>query len=300
MHLGVARTFLAAWLDARANRGKILLRIEDVDTQRTVQGAVDGILGDLEWLGLDFDEGPGRDPGLGRGPYVQSERAERYEALLRRLDSIGRTYRCSCSRKEIALASSAPHGPSDEGPRYPGTCRSGAALRTDRPASIRLRTERSDVVVHTDRRFGRADQNIHAAVGDFVLFRADGMWAYQMAVAADDLEQGVTSIVRGADLLSSTPRQLLLRQLLDPAAPPLETLHVPILLGPTGQRLAKRDGAIAVADRRARGQTGEALIGELAFSLGQLDRPIPIRAQELVEAWDPSKVPLEDQKLEGL
>jgi glutamyl-tRNA synthetase len=116
-------------------------------------------------------------------------------------------------------------------------------------------------------------------------------------VSVDDLEQGVTSIVRGSDLLRSTPRQLLLRRLLDPAAAPLQTLHVPLILGPGGQRLAKRDGAIAVADRRASGQTPESLIGDLAFSLGQLAARAPIRARELISVWDPSRVPLQDREL---
>jgi glutamyl-tRNA synthetase len=287
IHLGVARTLLAAWLDARAHEGRILLRIEDIDTQRTVPGAADQIQRDLEWLGLDWDD----------GPTFQSTRVERYEAAIERLTDLGRTYPCTCSRKEIALVSSAPHGPMDEGPRYPGTCRSGAAERPDRAPSIRLRTELGDQIAHADRRFGAIDQSVHDVVGDFILRRADGMWAYQLAVSVDDLEQGVTDVVRGSDLLSSTPRQILVRRLLDASAPAMRTLHVPLILGPTGQRLAKRDGAIAVADRRARGQTPQALIAELAHGLGQVPDTSPITARELVALWDPAMIPAEDRKL---
>jgi glutamyl-tRNA synthetase len=320
---------LAAWLDAKRARGRIILRIEDIDLQRTQDGAQDGILRDLEWLGLDWDG----------AITVQSARMDRFEAALEKLARMDRIYPCTCSRKEIALASSAPHGPSDEGPRYPGICRPHAAAgcgpsRTEGPGragaraagikreqperrprvlkdgakkaaegrtpSIRLKTMPGDTVAHTDRRFGAVDQDVYEAVGDFILKRADGMWAYQLAVSVDDLEEGVTDIVRGSDLLRSTPRQILLRRLLDPSAPPLSTLHVPLILGPGGQRLAKRDGAIAVADRRARGQSPDSLVGELAWSLGQLPNKQDVRAEELVELWDPQKIPLEDQKLEAI
>jgi glutamyl-tRNA synthetase len=281
---------LAAWLDARAHGGRILLRIEDIDLQRTVKGAADEIRRDLEWLGLDWDG----------EPTAQSTRVPIYEAALEKLAALGRTYPCTCSRREIALASSAPHGPSDEGPRYPGTCRNGSTPKEGRTASIRFKAEPSDLVRHSDRRFGSIDQRVFDAVGDFILKRADGMWAYQLAVSADDLEQGVNHIVRGSDLLGSTPRQLLIRRLLDPVAAAVETLHVPLILGPSGQRLAKRDGAIAVADRRARGQSPESLAGELAWSLGQIPEKRPLAAHELIALWDPGRIPLEDRRLEEL
>ncbi len=290
IHLGVARTMLAAWLDARAAGGRILLRVEDIDLQRTVKGAAEEIMRDMTWLGLDWDDAPS----------FQSARMDRYEAALEALAKNDRIYACTCSRKEIALASSAPHGPSDEGPRYPGTCRNGAAVRADRVPSLRLKTEPGDFIAHTDRRFGVVDQNVHEEVGDFILKRADGMWAYQIAVSVDDLEQGVNAIVRGSDLLRSTPRQILLRRFLDPHAQPISSLHVPLILGPGGQRLAKRDGAVAVADRRAAGQSPESLVGELAWSLGQLPDRTPTRARDLIAIWDPQKIPLEDKKLSEL
>jgi glutamyl-tRNA synthetase len=281
MHFGVARTSLAAWLDARSAGGRILLRIEDIDLPRTVPGAAGEIRRDLEWLGLDWDQ-----------EVVQTERFDRYRAALERLAAIGRIYPCTCSRKEIALAS-APHGPSDEGPRYPGTCRAGAVARDRKPA-IRLRTERQDVIAHRDRLYGAVDQDVHECVGDFVLQRADGLWAYQLAVTVDDLEQGVNNVVRGADLLASTPRQLLLRRLLDPSARPFETLHVPILLGAEGKRLAKRDGAIAIADHRALGPTR--VVGMLAASLNLVPAGTAIAARDLIALWDPAKLPRSDQR----
>jgi glutamyl-tRNA synthetase len=282
IHFGVARTSLCAWLDARRAKGRLLLRIEDIDTQRTIPGAADEIRRDLEWLGLTWD-----------GEVVhQTDRFERYREALNRLDALDRIYPCTCSRKEIA--SSAPHGPSDDGPRYPGTCRDGARPKEGRAPSVRLRTQPSDAIAHADRLYGAIDQNVFEAVGDFVLQRADGMWAYQLAVTADDLEQGVTCVVRGADLLWSTPRQLLLRRLLEPNARPLETLHVPILLGSEGKRLAKRDGAIAIAEHRHLGP--ERVIGMLAASLGLVPDGASIRASELIELWDPAKLPTSDQR----
>ncbi len=284
IHLGVARTCLAAWLDARRAGGRLLLRIEDIDLARTVPGASDALRRDLEWLGLGWDG----------EPVHQTDRFDRYRAGLAALEGLDRIYPCTCSRREIALASSAPHGASDDGPRYPGICRAGTGLRPDRTPAIRLRTQPADAVVHVDRLRGSIEQNVFEAVGDFVLLRADGMWAYQLAVTVDDLEQGVTSIVRGADLLWSTPRQLLLRRLLEPDSQALSTLHVPLVLGPEGKRLAKRDGAVAIADQRAAGRTPEAVIGDLAASLNLVPSGTAISAAELIALWDPDRLPATD------
>lgn len=283
IHVGVARTCLAAWLDARRAGGRLLLRIEDIDRARTVEGAATQIMRDLEWLGLDWD-----------GEVVfQSDRFDRYQAALDRLTAADRLYPCTCSRKEIALAS-APH-PGEEGPRYPGTCRGGFRPRPGRKPALRLRTLPGDVVAHVDRLAGAMEQDVFQEVGDFVVKRADEMWAYQLAVTVDDLEQGVTCVVRGSDLLFSTPRQLLLRRLLDPRAPALRTLHVPLLLGPGGKRLAKRDGAIAVADQREAGLSAPRLVGELAASLGLLSPGTEARPEELIELWAPERLLSEDQ-----
>lgn len=281
MHAGIAQTALAAWLDARAHDGRLLLRIEDIDRPRVMEGAEEGILRDLEWLGLTWD-----------GPVLrQSERDEAYRAALDALERQGRIFPCTCSRKEVRAAAargepgeaSAPHGP--DGPRYPGTCRNHFRPRPGRTPALRLRTEPGDRVAHTDRRLGLIDQDVHWSVGDFVLRRADGLWAYQLAVTVDDLGTGVSSVVRGEDLFGSTPRQLWLRSLLDPGAPPPTTLHTPLVIGPDGRRLAKRDGATAVAGRRAEGTPAEVVVGELAAGLGLLDTPEPVRPEALIDRW---------------
>jgi glutamyl-tRNA synthetase len=285
MHLGVARTSLAAWLDARKNGGRILLRIEDLDTPRIVPGATEGLMEDLRWLGLDWDG----------DPVFQSQRLDLYIDALGTLDRLGRTYPCTCSRKELLeRLASAPHGPSDEGPRYPGTCRAGAG-RSDRAPSIRLRTEQKiDRIEQRDLLYGPIDQDVFAEVGDFVIRRADGVFAYQLAVTVDDLLQGVNRVVRGADLLGSTPRQLLIRRLIDPRARPLETLHVPLIRDPTGKRLAKRDGSAGIASRRARGEAPGHVLGLLASSLGLVPEGTECSLNELISLWGPEHVYKDD------
>lgn len=288
IHLGIARTALAAWLDARAHAGTLLLRIEDIDGPRVVEGADRAIMRDLAWLGLDWDG----------DPTWQSAREGHYRDAIAHLERVGRAYPCTCSRREIAQASSAPHGPSDEGPRYPGTCRDPARRRLDRPRAVRFATIPGERVHHTDEAYGEQEQDVHATVGDFVIRRSDGLWAYQLAVTVDDLLQGVTRVVRGADLLPSTPRQLMLRGALDPGAPTIETLHVPLLRGPDGRRLAKRDGDAGIAARRDRGESPEQVVGLLAASLGLLQRAEPVRARDLVSAWLAHRRTREDTVLE--
>jgi len=282
MHLGIARTLLAAWLDARKNGGQIGMRVEDIDTPRAVPGATQAIFDDLAWMGLHW-EGE---------PVFQSARSGAYEAAIAQLSAQGRVYPCTCTRKEIVA--SAPHGPGDEGPRYPGTCRDPARRVAGRPAALRLETRPGDVVAHTDAIYGDASQDVHAAVGDFILRRSDGLWAYQLAVTVDDLAQDVTHIVRGADLLPSTARQILLRNLLDPAANPLRTLHVPLIRGPDGRRLAKRDGDAGIATRRQNGERPEALVGFLASSLGLVPAGTELTARALVEHWNPAAISTRD------
>ncbi len=291
IHQGIARTSLGAWLDARSIGGRLILRIEDVDTVRTVSGAADAIRRDYEWLGLDWDEGP--DIGGPSGPYVQSERAEHYRRALEQLSARGRTFECSCSRKEV-LAASAPHGPGDEGPIYPGTCRSGARVRPGRTPAIRFRTEDDDVVEIVDRLRGVVRQNVAKTVGDFILRRSDGLWAYQLAVTVDDLRQGVTTVVRGSDLLSSSPRQSLLRSLFDPTAVPLEFVHLPLVLGAHGARLSKRDGAVPIARMREAGWRPEVVVGRLAHSLDLVEDDRPVRASELLDAWRDARLSTTD------
>lgn len=279
IHLGIAQTSLAAWLDARTAGGRLILRIEDVDRVRCRKDAVSGLVEDLRWLGLDWDGEPER----------QSARGPLYVRTLARLRSQGRTFACTCTRREV-LAASAPHGNADEPPRYPGTCRNAAneadEMRARREPAVRLRTEPEDRVQHTDRRLGALDEDVHQRVGDFILRRSDGLWAYQFAVTVDDLDQGVTCIVRGDDLWDSTGRQLLLRRLLSHGPPAqLETLHVPLVYGPDGKRLAKRDGADSLAALRSRGTPRSEILQGLAKGL-DLDTGVrPRHPRDLLDAW---------------
>lgn len=268
LHLGSARTALAAWLDARSDGSRFILRIEDLDPPRTIPGAAARILEDLAWLGLDWDEGP--DVGGPAGPYVQRWRSNRYLEALDRLARDGRLFPCFCSRADLARASGAPHDPSDEGPRYPGTCRSlnGAELaarRMARQPSLRLCVE-PGTVTFEDALAGRVEQDVSAAVGDFILRRADGLFAYQLAVVVDDGNMGIERVVRGDDLLLSTPRQLLLYRAL--GLPPPAFAHVPLVLGPDGRRLSKRHGDLSLRALREAGVSPGRVVGWLAASLG--------------------------------
>ena len=219
LHLGSAATALVAWLSARAAGGRLVLRVEDIDRPRVVVGSEAQQLEELRWLGLDWDEGP--DVGGPRAPYRQSERASHYEEALARLAAQKLLYYCDCSRAEIARVASAPH-PGDEGPRYPGTCRAfGLRERAwKRPPAIRLAVP-DGVVTAADDLQGEIVEDVAARVGDFVLKRGDGIYAYQLACVVDDLAMGITEVVRGADLLTSTARQVVLARLLGGDAPAL-------------------------------------------------------------------------------
>jgi glutamyl-tRNA synthetase len=268
MHLGNARTALLAWLSARAAGGSLVMRVEDADRLRVRPGLEVAILSELRWMGLDWDEGP--DRGGPRGPYRQSERLPLYAAALDRLRQAGLAYPCFCSRAEISAAAAAPHGPADDGPRYPGTCRElpGAEVRArvaTRPPAWRFRVP-AGPVRFDDRLHGPQQVDVAAATGDFVLMRADGVPAYQLAVAVDDAAMEIGEVVRGDDLLPSTGRQLLLLEALGEAAPCYA--HVGLVQGEDGQRLAKRHGALSVGELRAAGAAPEALVGLLAWSCG--------------------------------
>lgn len=238
LHAGSLATALASWLDARAQGGRWLLRIEDVDTPRTVAGAADVIMGQLQALGLVWD-----------GDIVwQSRRNAAYQAAFDALAAQGLIYGCGCTRREIAdsaLRGQTAPGADGEKP-YPGTCRHG--LPAGREARAwRLRVP-DGVERFEDRWLGPQEQDVAQAVGDFALRRADGLWAYQLAVVVDDAAQGVTDVVRGADLLSSTARQRVLGRLL--GLPPLRYLHVPLILdSASGLKLSKQNGAPAVDTR---------------------------------------------------
>jgi glutamyl-tRNA synthetase len=262
MHLGNARTALLGWLSARAQGGALVLRIEDLDPPRVVPGARDEILADLRALGLDWDEGP--EAGA-HGPYVQSLRQGFYDAAATRLLAQGDAYLCACSRADLVRAASAPHA-EEEGPRYPGICRDLSPDVVTAQARARGR--------HPAVRFRGRDQHVRfddlvagaceGAVDDFVLRRADGVFAYQLAVVVDDAAMQITEVVRGDDLLSSTPRQIALYVAL--ARPVPRFAHVPLVLTATGERAAKRNRPTPVRAWLDRGLDPRALVGRLAAS----------------------------------
>ncbi len=298
LHLGSARTALAAWLVARAGGGSFVLRMEDLDRPRVVPGAAERICEDLRWLGLDWDEGP--DVGGIHAPYRQSERSALYGQALDRLSSLGLTYPCFCSRADVARAASAPHGPADDGPAYPGSCRDLPAeevrkrLAERRPAALRFRVPEGEIAFVDGAR--GAVRNHPAKHGDFIVRRADGLYAYHLAVVADDVEMAIEQVVRGEDLLESTARQILLYRALS-AAPPAFA-HVPLVLGPDGQRLAKRHGSIAIRDVRQRGVAPEAVCGALAASLGLCGEGDRLRPADLVGGFGLDRVSHQPPRLD--
>jgi glutamyl-tRNA synthetase len=282
LHLGSAAAALTAWLRARAAHGTFVLRIEDIDTPRVVPGSEARQLADLRWLGLDWDEGP--DVGGPHAPYRQSERSAHYEAALAQLAGQGLLFRCDCSRREIALAASAPHE-GDDGPRYPGTCRPfGMRERAwRRPPALRFATPPGRITV-SDLWQGAYAHDVAETVGDFVLRRGDGLWAYQLACVADDLGMGITEVVRGYDLLASAPRQTLLATALGGSPP--RFAHLPLVVAPDGSRLAKRGGGTTLDGCRAAGLGPEAMVGTLAWMLGLRPSPAPLGAHELLDHFD--------------
>lgn len=273
LHLGHARTFLIAWLAARTMGGRIVLRIEDLDTTRVREHSRRSILDDLRWLGFDWDEGP--DIGGPHAPYVQSERMERYRAALDRLIAADQVYPCTCTRADIQRAASAPH-PEEEGPRYPGTCADRRAADTarlgDRPFAWRFRVP-PGLIAWRDLVQGRIEVDPAQSGGDFLVARATIGPAYQLAVVADDADMGINQVIRGADLVPSTPRQILLYQALEWPLPRFG--HVPLVLGPDGRRLAKRDDAVKIAMLREAGVDPRKLVGALIRSCGWSESVVP-------------------------
>ncbi|AKJ00917.1 glutamyl-tRNA synthetase [Archangium gephyra] len=282
IHLGNARSALLGWLQARAAGGQFLLRIEDLDRARCKPQFLDDLYRDLEWLGLDWDE----------TPLVQSQRDDVYREALEKLERTGRVYPCFCTRAEIARAASAPHGLSDEGPRYPGTCapltpEAGAERARTRVPALRFRAAPGEWCFE-DGLHGRTCQDVATLVGDFVVRRNDGVASYQLAVVVDDAASHITDVLRGDDLLTSTPRQLQIHEALGLTPP--RFWHVPLVLGEDGKRLAKREGAFAVAELRERGIAVERVLGLLAAWSG-LGDGAPVTLQELVRRFRPELLP---------
>jgi glutamyl-tRNA synthetase len=293
LHIGNARTALLAWLQIRHAGGAFVLRMEDIDKPRSRADLAEQSLVDLRWLGLDWDEGP--DVGGPYSPYTQSEREELYHDALRRLTEQGWLYPCYCSRAEIMAIASAPHGLAAEGPVYPGTCR---CLTPEQRAERGARGKVPSI------RFAMPDEPVSfidgvagpqtfpaGAGGDFVVHRADGIIGYQLAVVVDDAAMQMTDVLRGWDLLDSTPRQLMLYRALGLPAP--RFAHVPLLVGPDGNRLSKRHGSVAVASLREAGVAPEQVVGYLAWLSGLLDAPRPVAARDLVADFALNKIPTE-------
>lgn len=287
LHLGNLFCSLLAWLSARSQGGEMLLRIEDLDTARTSPAYTDQAKRDLLALGLTWD----------REGEPQSRRSGFYQACLERLEAQGLVYPCFCSRGELHAAS-APHA-SDGDVIYSGKCRAltpdqVAELRKLKSPALRLRVP-AETVTFTDLHYGPCSQDLAAECGDFILRRSDGVFAYQLAVAADDAAMGVTEVVRGRDLLSSTPRQLTLYRLLGETPPAFG--HTPLLLAPGGRRLSKRDRDDSLAGLLDRGCTPQQVVGGLAYLAGLLDRPQPAAPAELIPLFDWGKVPTRDVTL---
>ncbi len=284
LHLGNLRTALLAWLFARTSGRRFLIRIEDLDRARDAGSALRQ-LDDLAELGLDWDD----------EPVLQSARGEDHAAAIAQLADAGLVYECFCTRKDILAAPTAPHAPPGA---YPGTCRELSLAEREaarerilpRTPALRLRVPAGTAAPqYTDRVLG--DQ-LHGEIDDFVLRRGDGTVAYNLAVVVDDAAMGVDQIVRGDDLAPSTPRQILLQRLLSlPSPPALEYAHVPLVLGPTGKRLAKRDGAVTLAELRAGGVSAARVLSELAASLDLARAGDVVTTAQLAERFDPELLP---------
>jgi glutamyl-tRNA synthetase len=278
LHLGNARTFLLTWLWARREGARIVLRVEDIDGPRVKQDATTQALEDLRWLGLDWDD----------GPFVQTERLALYQAALEKLDA----YPCVCTRKEVEAAASAPHGPEDEGPRYPGTCRDrftsaeDARIKSGRAPCWRFPSPQGDIPFE-DAFAGPQAFDVARSSGDFVVAKATGP-AYQLAVVVDDAAMGITHVIRGDDLLSSTSRQLLLYRKL--GLEPPRFAHLPLVVGEDGRRLAKRHGDTRLAYYREAGVPAARVLALLARWSGLPERPT---AGELVPHFAWGEIPRE-------
>jgi len=281
LHIGNLRTALLAWLFARSTNGRFLMRVEDLDRQRVKPGYEEQQLADLRAIGIDWD-----------GPVVrQSERLDLYAQAIDQLDTAGRIYPCFCTRAEIREAASAAHGPLPEG-AYPGTCREltqGERAQREangRPPALRLRAG-DETVTFSDRLLGEQT----GQVDDFVIRRGDGTPAYNLAVVVDHAAQSIREVVRGAGLVASAPRQPLLARLLDLPEPAYA--HVPLVLGPDGTRLAKRHGAVTLHDRAALGENPQDVVAWMAQTTGLAEpgeKPTP---QDLIDSFDPARLPRE-------
>ena len=308
MHLGNVFCALLSWLSAKSKGGKWVLRIEDLDPQRSRREYALQLMDDLQWLGLPWDG----------EPVWQSQRGHIYEEYLHRLQEMGLTYPCYCTRADI-MATQAPHE-TDGRVVYKGTCRPKdvildaendvadtarvpTAINHISPsieggAGVGLATTRLIVpdctMPFTDGHYGKHDINLAEHCGDYIIRRKDGAWAYQLAVVVDDALMGVTEIVRGRDLLLSSPQQIHLRELLFPSPLTVDFFHHPLLCNSEGQRLCKRDKSMDLGYLRGTGITPQEIIGKLAYLAGLTDTTTPITPSELLPLFSWDKVPTED------
>jgi glutamyl-tRNA synthetase len=284
LHLGHARTFLIAWLAARHAGGRLILRIEDLDRSRARAGAAQTAIEDLRWLGLDWDEGP--DIGGQSAPYHQSERTALYDQTLEILKKTESVYPCTCTRADVARAATAPHI-DDEGPAYPGTCSyrcvADAVALSDRPFAWRFRVP-PGLVEWDDLCLGRVALDPARLGGDFIVARNQAGHAYQLAVIADDSAMGVNQVIRGNDLVPSTPRQILLYRQAGWSVPQFG--HVSLAVETDGRRLSKRDGSIKLATLRESGVHPRLLIGTLVHSCGWTHEVIPMMPGDAICMFD--------------
>ena len=269
---------MVAWLASRSQHGRLTLRIEDIDTPRIKKESENRIKEDLIWLGFDWDD-----------EVHQSQRFDRYENALKTLKEKDLVYYCDCSRTEIAQIASAPHQ-GEEGPIYPGLCRSyGLTQRSfKRPPSIRFKVPEQTSITFNDLIRGEISQQVDQTVGDFVLQRGDRVYSYQLAVVVDDGEMGINQVVRGGDLLYSTPRQIMLLKSLDLPIP--NYAHSALLVGPNYERLAKRKAGVAIRDHRTAGTPATEIIGKLAHLIGIIDSPTPCTLNELIPLFSFAKL----------
>ena len=284
LHLGNARSFLLAWLSIRSQGGQLWLRIDDIDGPRVRSGAIESSIEDLQWLGLDWDG----------EVQIQSDRLPRHQQVLDTLIEAGLAYPCVCTRSEVEEAATAPHESIGvDAPVYPGSCRGRwsseeqATEETGRDCAIRLAVS-EDAIAFEDRFAGRCEGRLH---GDFVIRKRDGTPAYQLAVVVDDLDSGVTEVLRADDLLPSTPRQMLIYRHLGAESP--DFTHVPLVVGPDHRRLAKRHGDTSLARYRREGISPEAIIGALAHGSGWVEEGTRCRPEDLLARFDLSSLPTE-------
>lgn len=289
LHLGNVFCSLLAWLCAKSCGGKIVLRIEDLDPERCSIAKADALARDLEWLGLTWDEGAYVSDNS--KDYFQSRRSEIYAHYFARLQARSLVYPCFCSRTELHAAE-APHA-SDGHIIYAGTCRSLTPNERKEKAKLRrpawrVRTA-DEAISFIDEHYGRQSYKLAHECGDFIIRRSDGIYAYQLAVTIDDALMGITQVVRGSDLLSSSPMQLYLYQQLGLTPPTF--FHIPLLTDADGRRLAKRDGDLEISQLRKRYGSPEPIIGLLACLAGQIAKPEALKAEDLLPIFDKSKIP---------